>query len=85
MNTPAMPQGLRRDKNGIAYEPKATIDGIALTYTRRRYGNRTYTWVYALLDDVWTDLGDPWPSILEQFLLEAEDLNQPRTKGNWEL
>ena len=63
MKTPTMPQGLRRDKNGVAYEPKATLDGIALTYTRRRYGNRTYTWVQALLDDVWTDLGDPWPSI----------------------
>lgn len=40
-----------------------SVDGIAIRFTRRRYGNRTFTWVSALLGESWTDLGDPWPSI----------------------
>jgi hypothetical protein len=39
------------------------IDGISVRLTRRRYSSRTFTWASALLDGVWTELGDPWPSV----------------------
>lgn len=40
----------------IASSPRYSLD-----YTRRKYGNTTYTWVNALIDGVWHSLGDPWP------------------------
>lgn len=39
------------------------FEGTQIRFTRRRYGNRTFTWVSALLDGEWIELGDPWPSI----------------------
>jgi len=40
--------------NGVSYD---------IDYTRRRYGNVTYTWVEVRVDDEWHHLGDPWPCI----------------------
>lgn len=34
-----------------------------LRFTRRRYGSTTYTWVEALIDGQWVELGDPWPCV----------------------
>ena len=34
-----------------------------LSYTRRRYGTTTYTWVSVLLGGEWVELGDPWPAV----------------------
>lgn len=33
-------------------------------YDRRRYSNKTFTWVYALVDGVWRNLGDPWECVM---------------------
>ena len=43
-----------------------TIDGVTLGFVRRRYGKRTYTWVWFIdKDNVWREVTacDPWPSI----------------------
>lgn len=39
------------------------VDGIPLSYTRRRYGSTTFTWVDAFIGGEWVSLGDPWPCI----------------------
>ena len=61
MEAPYMPRLIAGIKGTPSGTP--TVDGIAVRFTRRRYSNRTYTWVSALLDGTWTELGDPWPSI----------------------
>ena len=41
------------------------IDGIQVTFTRRRYGRQTYTWAHANINADTSlgcePLGDPWP------------------------
>ena len=43
------------------------VDGIQVTFQRRRYGRTTYTWVYANINADTSlgceCLGDPWPCI----------------------
>ena len=39
------------------------VDGVCVSFTRRRYGTTTYTWAEALIDGLWVDLGDPWPCV----------------------
>lgn len=39
------------------------LDGIPLSFTRRRYPGTTYTWVKAFITGQWVDLGDPWPCV----------------------
>lgn len=33
-------------------------------YERRRYSNRTFTWVYLKVGESWAQLGDPWPCVI---------------------
>lgn len=42
------------------------VDGLKLAVTRRRYSNRTFTWLlyYAGADLRWLSYGDPWPSVI---------------------
>lgn len=41
------------------------VAGYPVCYwERRRYSNKTFTWVMALVDGVWRSLGDPWPCIM---------------------
>ena len=39
------------------------LEGIALSFTRRRYSACTYTWVEAWIGGQWVSLGDPWPCL----------------------
>lgn len=39
------------------------VDGVCVSFTRRRYGTATYTWADALIDGSWVSLGDPWPCV----------------------
>lgn len=43
--------------------PVDAIVRIPLSYTRRRYGSTTYTWVMGFISDAWVQLGDPWPCV----------------------
>ena len=36
------------------------IDGYAVSFERRRYGETTYTWAYVHIDGEAISLGDPW-------------------------
>ena len=40
-----------------------TVNGYMIQFDRRRYGSTTYTWAYAVVDDQWVSLGDPYPAI----------------------
>jgi len=33
-------------------------------FSRRRYGNTTYTWVSVKVGDRFVSLGDPWPCVV---------------------
>jgi ribosomal protein L37AE/L43A len=57
------------------------LDGIALSYTRRRYGGTggtTYTWVEAWIGDAWISLGDPWPCLNPSTKSLREEINKRR-------
>ena len=42
----------------------AEMDGILFSFTRRRYGHTTFTWVKYHDGQAWNDApGDPWPSV----------------------
>ena len=41
----------------------ATLNGVELHYTRRRYSNCTFTWVEWWNGTEWKSCGDPWPCI----------------------
>ena len=41
----------------------ATIQGIEVFAERRRYSDRTFTWLSAKVGEEYIDLGDPWPCI----------------------
>jgi hypothetical protein len=41
-----------------------TLAGVCFRFVRRRYGNRTFTWLhYQDASGVWQSYGDPWPSV----------------------
>ena len=42
-------------------ERNRIIDGVELCFERRRYSNRTFTWVSAMIGGEWVSIGDPWP------------------------
>lgn len=62
------------------------VDGvknvIQLSFSRRRYGNVTYTWVYASSENHKNvSLGDPWPAITPKRLeIEAVIINKINSK-----
>lgn len=39
------------------------LDGIPISFTRRRYSNATFTWADAFINGQWVSLGDPWPCV----------------------
>lgn len=60
---------VRVDKYGREWIGDNTVDkwfnDIALSFTRRRYGNRvTYTWLHWWNGSEWVEEGTPWPSVV---------------------
>ena len=51
----------------ISPNPKSCcreFEGLLFRFERRRYPNRTFTWVFVrALNEEWISLGDPWPSV----------------------
>lgn len=58
------------------------LDGIPLSFTRRRYSACTYTWVQAFIDGQWVDLGDPWPCLMPSTKSLVVEINRrlPQTE-----
>jgi hypothetical protein len=59
------------------------IDGVPISYTRRRYSNTTFCWVHAYAKDVdeWIELGDPWPAVTPKRSEIAEAIKTFLTQG----
>ena len=43
--------------------PYTSNDGRELAVTRRRYSNKTFTWVHVKVGDEWKDIGTPWECV----------------------
>jgi hypothetical protein len=39
------------------------VDGVAVSFERRRYPGTTFTWAHAFIGGEWISLGDPWPCL----------------------
>ena len=39
------------------------VDGVKISFVRRRYGRTTYTWLHAFINGAWDTIGDPWPCL----------------------
>ncbi len=56
----------------------ATIDGREVYAERRRYSDRTFTWLYEKIgDDDFRSLGDPWPCIMPKRAEVVRELQRP--------
>lgn len=66
----------------MASKPYLTINGVEIFATRRRYSNRTFTWLDAKLGEELVSLGDPWPCVMPK---RAEVETELRTtRAIWE-
>ena len=39
------------------------VNGVAVAFTRRRYGRQSYCWADVYVRGRWVCLGDPWPAV----------------------
>lgn len=47
----------------VMFQHQVQVEGVKFAFQRRRYGKRTFTWVYVWDGNDWQGCGDPWPSV----------------------
>lgn len=69
--------------NGMAVA--SMVNGVPVSFTRRRYSNATFTWADAFIGGQWVSLGDPWQSINPptKALAAAIAIRQTQTVYHW--